>query len=177
MWNFKVPHRSWLSKTVYKNGDDILTAAPTTGQLEENMFETEKTGSAAEGFLRRKPKSLLPNSMEREVKWRSMLEERTTNKRANKPGKNSSEKCKPGVTLQDTTGRKKQWIETGIIEQARISDDGTNQSFILTLDKGGSCLRNMRHIKHLRDTTITNSDNETQPNPPYTNTRGRRRGK
>ena len=79
--------------------------------------------------------------------------------------KNSSEKFKPGdkVILQDTTGRRKQWIETGIIEQPRVSDDGTNQSFIITLDKGGSCLRNKRHIKHLRDTTTTNRDDEAQP--------------
>ena len=54
--------------------------------------------------------------------WRSLLEERTNvqTKLANKPGKNSLEKFKPGdkVILQDTIGRKKQWIETGVIEQA-----------------------------------------------------------
>ena len=69
------------------------------------------------------------------------------------------------MNIQDTTGRRKQWIETGIIEQARVSDDGT------TLDRGGSCLRNK-----LRDTTTTDRDDEAQPNPPYMNTRGRRRG-
>ena len=71
---------------------------------------------------------------------------------------------------------KKQWIETGVIEQARISDDGTNQSFIITLDKGESCLRNKPHIQHFRDTTITNRDDEAQPDPPYMNTKGRMRG-
>ena len=73
--------------------------------------------------------------MEREVDWRSILEERTTEqtKLATKPGKNSSDKFRPGdkVILQETTGRKKQWIETGVIEQARNSDDGTSHSFII----------------------------------------------
>ena len=119
-------------------------------------------------------------SIEREVDWRSMLEERTNEqtKLANKPGKNSSEKFKPGdkVIVQDTTGRRKQWIETGIIEQVIVSDDGTNHSFIITLDEGGLCLRNKRHIKHQRDTTTTNRDDEAQPDPPYMNTRGRMRG-
>ena len=64
------------------------------------------------------------------------------------------------MIIQETTGRRKQWIETGVIDEARVSDDGSNQSFIITLNKGGSCLRNMRHIKLLRDTTTTNRDDE-----------------
>ena len=61
---------------------------------------------------------------------------------------------KPGekVIIQEHSGRK-EWIDTGVIEQARISDDGSNQSFLITLDRGGSCLRNKRFIKHWRDTT------------------------
>ena len=117
--------------------------------------------------------------MEREVDWRSMLEERTNEqtKLANKPGKKSSEEFKPGdkVIIQETTGRRKEWIETGVIDEARVSDDGTNQSFILTLDKEGSYLRNKRFIKHLRDTITMNRDDDQQQNPPYMNTRGRRR--
>ena len=35
-----------------------------------------KKGSVGERFFRRKPKNMLPNSMEREVYWRTMLEER-----------------------------------------------------------------------------------------------------
>ena len=104
-----------------------------------------------------------------------MLEEKTNEqtKLANKPGKKSSKKFKPGdkVIIQETTGRRKQWIETGIIDQARVSDNGTNQSFIITLDRGGSCLRN----KRLRDKTTTKRDDEAQPNPPYMNTRDRSR--
>ena len=101
-----------------------------------------------------------------------MLEERT--KLATKPGKNSSDKVKAGdkVILQEITGRKKQWIET---EQARISDDGTNHSFIINLDRGGQCLRNKHHIKYFKATTSPHRDDEARLDPLYMNTRDRRR--
>ena len=58
---------------------------------------------------------MLPNTMEREVDWKSMLEERTTKetKLATKSGRNSSENFETGdkVILQETTGRRKQWID------------------------------------------------------------------
>ena len=41
-----------------------------------NHKQMDKKGSAAERFFRRKPKNMLPNSMEREVDWKTMLEER-----------------------------------------------------------------------------------------------------
>ena len=68
--------------------------------------------------------------MEREVDWRSMITERTSKqtKLVTKPGKKSSEEFKQGdrVIIQETTGRK-QWINTGVIDEARVSDDGSNQ--------------------------------------------------
>ena len=58
----------------------------------DNHVQNGKIGSAAERFLRRKPKSLLPNSMEREVDLSSMLEKRTNEqtKLATKKEKKSS---------------------------------------------------------------------------------------
>ena len=41
-----------------------------------NHVQNEKKGSAAERFFRRKPKNMLPNTMERELDWKTMLEER-----------------------------------------------------------------------------------------------------
>ena len=41
-----------------------------------NLVQNEKTGSAAERFFRRKPKDMLPNTMEREVDRKNVLEER-----------------------------------------------------------------------------------------------------
>ena len=117
-----------------------------------NYVQDGITGSAAERFFRRKPKSLLPNSIEREVDWRSMITERT-NKQAklatSKKERKSAEEFKPGdnVIIQEHSGRK-QWKNTGMIEQARISDDGSSQSFLITLDRGGSFLRN-KHFKTL----------------------------
>ena len=43
---------------------------------ENNHVQNGKTGSEAERFLRSKPKNMLPNTMEREVDWKNMLEER-----------------------------------------------------------------------------------------------------
>ena len=79
------------------------------------------------------------------------------------------------VIIQETTWERKQWIETGVIDKARISDDSTNQSFIIALDKGGSCLRNKRFIKHLRDTITMDRDDDAQPDPPHMNTRNKSR--
>ena len=57
-----------------------------------NHTQDGKNGSAAERFLRRKPKNMLPNSIEREVNWKTMLEERqkAQTKLATKKGKKST---------------------------------------------------------------------------------------
>ena len=80
------------------------------------------------------------------------------------------------VIIQEQTGRK-QWIDTGVIEKARVSDVGSNQSFSIALDRGGSCVRNKRFIKHWRNTTSEVGENDTQPQPdgPHMNTRSHRR--
>ena len=106
---------------------------------------------------------------------KSILTERT-NKQAklatSKKVRKSTEEFEPGdkVIIHEQSGRK-QWIDTGVIEQARISDDGSNQSFLITLDRGGSCLRNKRFIKHWRDTTPRDREDNAQPDAPYMNTR------
>ena len=110
-----------------------------------------------------------------------MITERTNiqaNLATSKKERKSAEEFNPGdkVIIQEHSGRK-QWIDTGVIEQARVSDDGSNQSFLITLDRGGSCLRNKRFIKHWRDTTSEDTENDTQPQPdaPHMNSRSHRR--
>ena len=76
---------------------------------------------------------------------------------------------------QETTGRKKQWIETGVKKKPKISDDGTSHSFIINVDRGGQCLRNKCHMKHFKATTTPHRDDEARSDPSYINTRGRRR--
>ena len=70
----------------------------------------------------------------------------------------SSEKFRVGdrVILQETTGTKRQWLETGVIKEQRFLDDGSFQSFIVDLDKDSQCLRNKRFLKHYRKVTFTN---------------------
>ena len=64
-----------------------------------NHVQDGITGSAAKRFFRRKPKSLLLNSVEKEVDWRNMITERT-NKQAklatNKKERKSREEFNPG---------------------------------------------------------------------------------
>ena len=67
-----------------------------------NHVQDTLTSSTAERFLRRKPKSLLPNSIEREVDWRSMLTERTnktTKHVQSKKEKKSREEFKINILL------------------------------------------------------------------------------
>ena len=98
-----------------------------------------------------------------------MLTERTnktTKHVEDKKERKSKEEFKVGdkVIIQEQTGRK-QWIDTGVIEETRASDDGSNQSLSIALDRGGSCVRNKRFIKHLRNTTSEHRENDTQPQP------------
>ena len=88
-------------------------------------------------------------------------EETQTNKKnkeqtklATKKGMKSAQKFTVGdkVILQETTGTKRQWLETGVIREQRASEDGSYHSFIIDLDKGGQCLRNKRFLKHYRQT-------------------------
>ena len=76
---------------------------------------------------------MLPNSMEREVDWRTMLEERQKEqtKLTTKKGKKSPENFAVGdkVILQETTETKRQWLEMGIIREERATYYGSYQSF------------------------------------------------
>ena len=90
-----------------------------------NHVQDELTGSPAERFQRRKPKTLLPNSIERDVDWKSMLTERTnktTKHVESTKERKSKDEFKIGdrVILQEQTGRK-QWIDVGMIENIRPS--------------------------------------------------------
>ena len=106
-----------------------------------------------------------------------MLEEKKTEqiKLATQKGKNSLEKFGVGdkVILQETTGRRGQWIDKGLIREPRISDDRTCHSFIVDLDKGGQYLRNKRFLKHHKNVTFINRNAGAVPDPPNMNTRSK----
>ena len=95
-----------------------------------------------------------------------MLEERQNEqtKLATKKGRKSSEKFSVGekLILRETTETKRQWLETGVIIEQRISDDGSFHSFIIDLDKGGQCLRKKRFL-----------NDDVTHDPPYMNMRSR----
>ena len=90
-----------------------------------NHVQDGITGSTAKRFFRRKLKSLLPNSLERELDWRSMITERTKKQAklaTSKIERKSAEDFNPGdkVIIQEHSGRK-QWIDTSVIEQVSES--------------------------------------------------------
>ena len=117
-----------------------------TFKVNNHLQQNEKKGSTAERFFRRKPKKMLPNTMEREVDWKTMRKERQKEqtKLATQKGKKSAEKFTvvDKIIIQEATGNKRQWFETGIIKEQRALDDGTYHSFIIEIYKGGKCLRN-----------------------------------
>ena len=85
-------------------------------------------GSAAERFLKRKPKSLLPASMDEFIDHQDQFEEGDK------------------VIIQSPESGK--WLESGTIQRKRVASDNTNHSFEIKMEDGSVKLRNKRFIKH-----------------------------
>ena len=88
-------------------------------------------GSAAERFLKRRPKSLLPASMEDHIDHQEMVRKRYEHQLnlSRKKGRSSIDQFETGdrVVIQSPDSGK--WLETGVIEKKRIADDSTTKSF------------------------------------------------
>ena len=107
-------------------------------------------GSAAERFLKRKPKSLLPASMDEFIDHQKMIKKRQDIQLgiSQKKGRVSVDQFEEGdkVTIQNPQNGK--WLENGTIQKKRVAADSTNQSFEIKMDDGSVKLRNRRFIKH-----------------------------
>ena len=107
-------------------------------------------GSAAERFLKRKPKSLLPGSMEAHIDHQEMVKKRYEHQLnlSKKKGRTSIDQFELGdrVIIQSPDSGK--WEETGTIEKKRVADDNSTQSFEIKMDNGSVKLRNRRFLKH-----------------------------
>ena len=108
-------------------------------------------GSAAERFLKRRPKSLLPGSMEAHIDHQEMVKKRYEHQLnlSKKKGRTSIDQFELGdrVVIQSPDSGK--WVETGTIEKKRVADDNTTQSFEIQMDNGTVKLRNKRFLKHV----------------------------
>ena len=107
-------------------------------------------GSAAERFLKRRPKSLLPGSMEAHIDHQEMVKKRYEHQLnlSKKKGRTSIDQFELGdrVVIQSPDSGK--WLETGTIEKKRVADDSTTQSFEIQMDNGTVKLRNKRFLRH-----------------------------
>jgi hypothetical protein len=84
------------------------------------------------------------------VEHRSLIKARhqKQEKIAKEKGRTSKDSFEIGdkVVLQDP--KTKRWTAHGTVSLKRTADDGSHQSFEITLETGGSALRNKRFMKH-----------------------------
>ena len=107
-------------------------------------------GSAAERFLKRKPKSLLPASMDDHIDHQEMIKKRHDLKLAisRKKGRASVDQFEEGDKVIIRSPDSGKWLETGTIQKKRVAEDNTNHSFEIMMDDGSVKLRNKCFIKH-----------------------------
>ena len=113
-------------------------------------IQSKNEGSAAERFLRRHPRSSLPNSVKREIEHRELIQARHKKQKriAEQKGRVSADtfELNDRVILQDPETRR--WILKGTITKKREADDKSTHSFEILLDSGGTTMRNKRFIRH-----------------------------
>ena len=130
---------------------------PTSKELREwtfminNHVQNDGSGTAAQRFFRRGVRTLLPNSIIREVDHRALIKKRHEKqmKIATQKGRSSKDAFKIGdlVSVQDNKSGK--WCHKGKISECRLADDGYVQSHMIEMSDGsGSILRHQRFIKH-----------------------------
>ena len=138
---------------------DVLKKAkrkPSAQELREMVFNINNhvqrgdAGSAAQRFFRRGVRTLLPNSIVREIDHRQLIKARHEKQTriATEKGRSSKDSFKVGdkVVIQDHLTRR--WTLKGEINDLRIADDGSTQSYEVRMNDGALFLRNKRFIKH-----------------------------
>ena len=134
---------------------------PSGKKLREIIFDINNhiqpdCGSASERFFRRGPRTVLPNSINREIEHRSLI--RARHQKQEKNAKDRERTSKDSFKVRDKVviqnPKTKRWTEYGTVNLKRTADDGSHQSFEIALDTGGSALRNKRFMKHAAQTLI-----------------------
>jgi hypothetical protein len=107
-------------------------------------------GTPNSRFLRRAPRSLIPNSLEREVAHRDFIENRHRQqvKLAEKRGRTSKDCFKVGDRVRLKDPKTLKWDKKGVIKEQRQAPDGRAYSFIVSMDNGRDSVRHKSHIKH-----------------------------
>ena len=150
------PESNGLAERGVKQIKDVLKKIkkPTKEKLLEVVFDVNNhvqndSGSASERFFKRGPRTKLPNSINRQLDHQDLIRARHQKQEriARKKGRTSRDSFRIGdrVVLQNPLS--KRWTDPGEVTLQRTADDGTNQSFEITLDSGQVCLRNKRFMK------------------------------
>ena len=118
-----------------------------------NNHVQEHAGSAAERFYRRRPRSVLPNSIRREVHYRDLIRDRHRKQvaLAKAKGRTSKDefKTQDRVVIQCPVTRK--WNQRGMITGSRVNEDGSVTTHNIRLDNGTDTVRHKKYIKYERD--------------------------
>ena len=155
------PSSNGLAERGVRQLKDVLKKVkkPSGEKLRELIFDINnhqqpQQGSASERFFRRGPRTVLPNSIKREVEHRSLIKARhqKQEKISKNKGRTSKDIFKEGDKVVLQNPKTKRWTEYGTVNLRRTADDGSHQSFEIQLDTGGSALRNKRFMKHAAQT-------------------------
>ena len=107
-------------------------------------------GSRAERFFRRRPRSLLPNSIKRELNHRDLIKIRHDRqmKLAMAKGREAKDKFEVNDLVRVQCQVNKTWKKKGKIVDVRVSEDGSQQSFIIRMENGREAIRHKSHLRH-----------------------------
>ena len=115
-----------------------------------NQHVQDSSGSPAERFFGRSPRSCLPNSLTRYVDHSQLIEARKQKQvdMATSKGRSAPNDFREGdvVLVQDMLTKK--WDISGTVKQARIAEDGSTRSFVIEREDGALMLRNCKYLKH-----------------------------
>ena len=115
-----------------------------------NAHRQKDQGSPHERFFRRGVRNKLPNSINREIDHRILIEKRHEKqvKLAQMKGRAAVDEFEKDdkVLLQDPVT--KRWSQQATVVAKREAEDGTSQSYEVKLSSGNMSIRNKKFIKH-----------------------------
>ena len=115
-----------------------------------NHESVDGSGTPNERYFLRGIRSGLPNSFKKNLKAEDLMKIRASKqmKAALKKGKMSSDSFEVGDSIRVQDMRSKKWNRSGVIKEARVSDDGQEVSFIIEMENGRETIRHRSHLRH-----------------------------